>query len=57
MAILQAKNSVVLPKSVWSFGRHSGQAGGSWRDPESRNFKGFCVPAFAGMTAKKRMIY
>jgi hypothetical protein len=35
---------------VTKFNRHSGQAGDSWRDPESRKFKGFWIPAFAGMT-------
>jgi len=31
--------------------RHSGQAGDSYRDPESRNFKDIWMPVVAGMTA------
>jgi hypothetical protein len=30
--------------------RHSGQPGDSQREPESREFRDFWIPAFAGMT-------
>jgi hypothetical protein len=30
--------------------RHSGQAGDSWREPESRDFREVWIPASAGMT-------
>ena len=35
--------------------RHSGRAGGSWRDPESRG--GVWIPAFAGMTKSGRQFF
>jgi hypothetical protein len=34
--------------------RHSGQAGDSWRNPESRNFKDCWMPVFTGMTVISR---
>jgi len=44
--------SVLSQKFTTKFTRHSGQAGDSWRDPESRNFKDFWMPVFTGMTVK-----
>jgi len=35
------------------FDRHSGQAGGSWRDPESRKAQETWIPACAGMTVNE----
>jgi hypothetical protein len=42
----------VEPKFAKKWNRHSGQGGGSQRDPESRNFKGFWMSVCTGMTAK-----
>ena len=49
--------SFVFQKCVTYFNRHSGQAGDSWRDPESRKIKDFWIPAFAGMTVGKAPIF
>jgi len=44
--------SIVAPKFATKLDRHSGQAGDSRRDPESRNFKAVWMPVFTGMTVK-----
>ena len=49
--------SFVFQKCVTYFNRHSGQAGDSWRDPESRKFDRVWMPAFAGMTVGKAPIF
>jgi hypothetical protein len=49
--------SVLAQKFVAYFDRHSGQAGDSWRDPESRNFEGFWMPVFTGMTARDEKLF
>jgi hypothetical protein len=41
-----------LRKFATKFNRHSGQAGDSWRDPKSRNFKDFWMPVFTGMAVR-----
>jgi hypothetical protein len=46
--------SVLSHKLLTEFRRHSGQAGDSWRDPESRKLKEkIWIPACAGMTKSK----
>jgi hypothetical protein len=41
-----------LRKFATKFNRHSWQAGDSWHDPESRNFKNFWMRVFTGMTVR-----
>ena len=52
MKILTRSTSVAFPKFVTEFDRHSGQAGDSLDEPESKNVEGFWMPVFTGMTAK-----